>query len=286
MPVARTAERAAATSVPCTRTVVGTAAPSVDSWWLRKAWTGARDGVAGAAWAGTVAKTAATTAATLPTPSARRDRLKNAPRVRRNTALCGLPERARRRWVTGWYSSGGPPRAASPGCAGCPGGGGPRPSRQRPGPRRRTPRAPRSSTPRGRRGHGRGGLRRRPAGRVRGAADRPGLAAGRRREGRGHRAVPRRVLPAGPRAGAPGAGADLPGARSALPVPRRRRLPDPPGRPGGRRPQRAVPRRDLGAGHRRARRRAGPGRGLTTGRGGWRRARRSPAAPVTTSLAV
>src|SRR5437764_3031977 len=75
MPVAVTAARAAAMSVPCTRTVVGVAPARVVSGSARKPWTGAGDGLDGAAWAGEAMTAAAATAVRLPTPRTRRDRL-------------------------------------------------------------------------------------------------------------------------------------------------------------------------------------------------------------------
>src|SRR4051794_9472251 len=75
MPVAATAARAAAMSVPCTRTVVGVAPARVVSWSARKPWTGAGDGLDGAAWAGEAMTAAAATAVRLPTPRTRRARV-------------------------------------------------------------------------------------------------------------------------------------------------------------------------------------------------------------------
>src|SRR3954468_7440620 len=75
MPVAVTAPRAAAMSVPCTRTVVGVAPVRVVSWSARKPWTGAGDGPDGAAWAGEAMTAAAATAVRVPTPRTRRDLL-------------------------------------------------------------------------------------------------------------------------------------------------------------------------------------------------------------------
>src|SRR4051794_41933435 len=80
MPVAATAARAAAMSVPCTRTVVGVAPARVVSWSARKPWTGAGDGLDGAAWAGEAMTAAAATAVRLPTPRTRRGRPLGPPR--------------------------------------------------------------------------------------------------------------------------------------------------------------------------------------------------------------
>src|SRR3954449_11440881 len=69
------AARAGAMSVPCTGTGVGVAPARVVSWSARKPWTGAGDGLDGAAWAGEAMTAAAATAVRLPTPRTRRDRL-------------------------------------------------------------------------------------------------------------------------------------------------------------------------------------------------------------------
>src|SRR4051812_50159032 len=73
MPVAVTAERADARSVPCTSTVVGTPAARLPSWSARKLCTGASAPAAGAAWAGEGSRAAARTARP-PAPRRRRDR--------------------------------------------------------------------------------------------------------------------------------------------------------------------------------------------------------------------
>src|SRR4051794_41958637 len=115
MPVAATAARAAAMSVPCTRTVVGVAPARVVSWSARKPWTGAGDGLDGAAWAGEAMTAAAATAVRLPTPRTRRDR------------LMALPQSAGQRGVGCLHE---PPRAGVPQGRGTPGrgGGGPGPA--------------------------------------------------------------------------------------------------------------------------------------------------------------
>src|SRR4051794_41902409 len=114
MPVAATAARAAAMSVPCTRTVVGVAPARVVSWSARKPWTGAGDGSEGAAWAGEAMTAAAATAVRLPTPRTRRDRLLAPPEIPAQRCVRGLNQPP---------AAGVPPGRVTPG----PGGQGPAP---------------------------------------------------------------------------------------------------------------------------------------------------------------